>query len=113
LLIDKPGRDPNAMGDFAYALRERERRYFTVLPGPCASAGDIALTPEPDGRADAARLLVNALFDLVRHGGSHQYQQIAAELTDGRAFGVAMSGVQLGEDLGTRHPGYLGYFHQP
>jgi hypothetical protein len=41
--------------------------------------------------------LLWALFDLVRHGGAHQYQQITAELQDGTYFGVSATGVVLGE----------------
>ncbi len=78
------------------ALRGVEPRYFTVMPGPCRIPGDFVLPHDPASGAD--RMLLSLIFDLVRHGGAHQYQQITAALSDGYLV-VSMTGTTRGFTL--------------
>jgi len=84
-----------ALRELGDVLRGREPRYFTRLPAPCADCSEFSLPFDPSSPLQVQ--LLWALFDLVRHGGAHQYQQITAELQDGTYFGVSATGVVLGE----------------
>jgi hypothetical protein len=106
------GKDEKARLDFSRALFAVEPRYFTELPGPCAVDTSIALPYHPERGADSAdRVLINALFDLTRHGLAHQYQAITAVLMDNRVLVVSVSGANFGDELGkeVRRHLYLGY----
>lgn len=108
------GRDESARADFSQALFDRERRYFTLLPGPCIvfTERSILLPFDPgQGPESADRTLLTALFDMVRHGLAHQYQGITAQLADRRVLAVSISGAEFGEALGKtiRRDTYLGY----
>jgi len=76
---DSSGR---ALNDFARSLAEAEPRYFTVLPGACVPEGGELVLPSLPGSEPGTQLL-SAMFDLIRHGGAHQYQQITVDLGDG------------------------------
>jgi hypothetical protein len=52
------------------------------------------------GEPQEAQLLW-ALFDLVRHGQAHQYQQIMVELNDGTIWGISLTGATAGRTLAT------------
>ena len=87
-----------------------EHRYFTKLPCDAPSPRDFGLpsmtTVNPE------RQLIWMLFDLVRHGQAHQYQQIPVKLLDGKVFGIALSGAASGLELATaesRRKEHLGY----
>ena len=67
----------NAIRDYSSELFKIESKYFTSLPSPCASATDFVL---PHNRNTSGNLLLWALFDLVRHGLAHQYQQLSVSL---------------------------------
>jgi hypothetical protein len=46
-----------------------------------------------------ARQLLAALYDCIRHGHSHQYQQIPVALGDGVIFMMSLTGVDVGRSL--------------
>lgn len=99
-----------ALSDFSAELNLIEPKYFTQLPGGAPRPRDFHLpsvTP-----ANSERQLIWALFDLVRHGQAHQYQQIPVELLDGKVFWIALSGAVSGFQLSTAHSRrneHLGY----
>ncbi|HYM16550.1 MAG TPA: hypothetical protein VEZ14_13420, partial [Dehalococcoidia bacterium] len=93
-----------ALADYSRALAAIEPRYFTLLPKPCAGSRDFELpssAAQPD--SDRPRQLLWALFDLVRNGQAHQYQQIIVELNDGQEFEVGLSGTRFGRWLWRPH----------
>ncbi len=64
-------------------------KYFTILPAKCVSTADFSLPSIDESQNDP---LLWSLFDLIRHGLSHQYQQIIANLNDGKQFYVKLTG---------------------
>jgi hypothetical protein len=86
--------DTNApLEDLYRCLSGRDRRYFTPLCGTRPSQRDFALPHGPDCRkAD----LLSVLFDLIRNGQAHQYQQIVVELADGALLTCGLSGAARG-----------------
>ena len=95
-----------ALTDLGNELHSIEPRYFAAMPGPCARPGHRGKAIEwalPSygayGAAPESQLLW-ALFDLVRNGQAHQYQQIMVELSDGKVFGVTLTGAEYGRTLG-------------
>jgi len=84
-----------AIGDLSQALSRIERKYFTCLPAACPCPRRFDL-PTISGRPDE---LLCAIFDLVRNGEAHQYQQILAKLLDNVNFGVSLTGAQLGRHM--------------
>jgi hypothetical protein len=109
-LIELAGRtcaaDPGgqALADLSTSLKGIEPRYFTLLPGPCARPGgnrgkvEWTLPFDPSAGADEAHLLW-AIFDLIRHGQAHQYQQIMVELDDQTTWGISLTGASPGRTL--------------
>jgi hypothetical protein len=96
-----------ALSDFSSQLHGREPRYFTALPGACVSQSSEFtlpfLGPDPSGQ------LIAALFDLIRNGQAHQYQQIRVRLNDGTDFQVSLTGAEVGRILGSgTREGHLG-----
>lgn len=87
-----------ALAELSLALKEIDPRYFTPLPGPCADFSDFDLPS--DGPNPQAQLLW-AMFDQIRHGQAHQYQQILVHLADALDFQVALTGAQFGMYLNT------------
>src|SRR5262245_25177378 len=71
----------DALRKLSEELHARDERYFTQLPGACRTPADFELPHSSTVAHD--RTLLSLLFDLIRHGGAHQYQQITAELKDG------------------------------
>ena len=84
-----------ALRDLSAELEARDPRYFTALPGACTggSSSEFAL---PSSGANPSAQLLAALFDLVRNGQAHQYQQIRVRLSDGIDFQVALTGAEHG-----------------
>jgi hypothetical protein len=76
--------------EFSKALLSIDSKYFTSLPGTCANVNDFVL---PYNRSKGDELLW-ALFDLVRNGQAHQYQQIIVHLKDDSDFVIQLSGVE-------------------
>lgn len=87
--------------NFSAALAKRDRRYFTELPGPCWSPSKRTekAFKLPSLGAYPNNELIAALFNLVRNGLSHQYQQMRAVLSDDKEFGVSLTGAECGYTL--------------
>jgi len=90
----------------ANELYQIEPKYFAVLPGPCGDNSDFRL---PSVGPNPCNQLLWAVFDLIRNGGAHQYQQITVLLPNRREFSVSVTGVAFGEMLGRvrRHDYHL------
>jgi len=82
----------SAHNAFSSEIAARDRRYFTSLPGPCFTPKDFRL---PHVGSDPASELIAALFDLIRNGHAHQYQQIRVQLNDGIDFQVSLTGASF------------------
>jgi hypothetical protein len=87
-----------ALHDFSNKLRAVDKKYFLVIPGL-----DV---PHPGGfklpytnSKHMNDVLICALFDLVRNGLAHQYQQILVRLKGGRSLGVTLTGPAVGKYL--------------
>jgi len=85
-----------ALARLSNQLAAIEPRYFTPLPNRCADPRDFELPAF--GQNPQAQLLW-AIFDLIRNGQAHQYQQIIVTLTDGRNFAIGLSGTRFGRWL--------------
>jgi hypothetical protein len=84
-----------SLADFSVELFRRDWRYFFCLPGICPTPKEFKLPqhgPHPESQ------LIVALFDLIRNGQAHQYQQIRARL-DGGDFIFALTGAVYGSPL--------------
>ena len=92
-LYDK---DTYAHQTFSNDLYDIEPKYFTPLPGPCATTRGFVLPYIGNSKGET---LLWALFDLIRHGLAHQYQQIIAELNDLRHFYISLTGAKYGRYL--------------
>lgn len=111
-LIELAGRTCSAdstgrvLTSLSQALEAIDARYFTLLPGPCARPGmnrghvEWTLPFKASAKPHKAQLLW-ALFDLVRHGQAHQYQQIMVELNDATIWGISLTGAVAGRTLAT------------
>ena len=99
-----------AIMDFSNELSSIEPKYFTTLPG---FVGDFDEFDLPFSRSKGNELLW-AIFDLVRNGQAHQYQQIVVGLSDGNQWAISLTGAELGRPLNVvqvrpRLPEFLGY----
>ncbi len=87
-----------ALRDFSDELAIRDQRYFTLLPGACWTPKATVKKPAefslPSRSTTSECELLAALFDLVRNGQAHQYQQIRVELTDKKSFQFALTGAE-------------------
>jgi hypothetical protein len=86
----------NALKDFSNELHKIEPKYFTQLPSPCTSNKDFVLFYM--GNTNWS-LLLCALFDLIRNGLAHQYQQILVKLSDGKNLFITLTGAESGRTL--------------
>jgi hypothetical protein len=103
-------RTGGALLAFSCELQKIEPKYFTQLPGGAPRPKEFLLpTVAP---VNPERQLIWALFDLIRNGQAHQYQQIPVWLRDGKALSIALSGATFGFQLATaqsRRKEHLGY----
>jgi hypothetical protein len=107
---DRVNGQPVATREFAQQLALIEPKYFTDLPGPCADFRDFTLPSYPLTRTNPQSQLLWAIFDLIRNGQAHQYQQIVVDLTDKRHWAISLTGATYGRYLGGhRPPDHLGY----
>jgi len=83
-----------ALKKFSLELSERDKRYFTKLPSSCWTPSNPPEFQLPSQSPNPESELIAALFDLIRNGQAHQYQQIRARLTDGRNFQFTLSGAK-------------------
>ena len=99
--------------DFTDALHVIDPLYFTELPGTCADPKDLRL---PFRGTNPRSQLIWCLYDLIRHGLAHQYQQTIVELKDNVSpkltFGIELTGAEpnltLDKAAGKRPPKHLG-----
>jgi hypothetical protein len=106
-----------ALRDLSRELHLLEPRYFTVLPATFPGDDHRRGFRLPSWRAYPNRQLLWALFDLIRNGQAHQYQQMLVRLQDGKIFGITLTGVERGRPLASarsasrvqRHLGYRTY----
>ncbi len=108
--------DPSgdALAAYGSALDSIEPRYFTLLPGRVPAPRGFAL-PSRAGCKQPDQQLLWALFDLLRHGHAHLYQQTPVRLSDGTMFGVSLDGVERGSTLSSmtterRHQAHLALY---
>lgn len=81
--------NPTALRDLANQLDARQPRYFRRMPAEVQRPPRKFTLPnlgEPNTQ------LLTFIFDLVRNGQSHRYQQISAELVDGSVFAFTLGG---------------------
>lgn len=92
--------DPAVYADLTSELERVDKRYFAVIPGAeaCLNAKKLLL-PAVAGVPAKSQVLW-LLFDLIRNGEAHQYQQISETLSDGAKFIVALTGAEHGRTLG-------------
>lgn len=90
-------RSGTALNDFSVELASRDRRYFATLPATCYSASPEFQLPSLGSNPD--RQLIGVLFDLIRNGQAHQYQQVRVQLTDGVDFQISLTGAGYGAIL--------------
>lgn len=81
---------------FSKELKNIEPKYFTRLPSPCADPREITL---PHIRNNSGDLLLWALYDLIRNGIAHQYQQIVVKLKNRKKFFIELTGAKEGRSL--------------
>jgi hypothetical protein len=91
-----------ALQDFSDALNNLEPRYFTQIPSPCRIPGCPPGGFHLPSVGGVARnlLLLSMLFDLLRNGLAHRYEQIIVPLTAGD-LGISLFGVEPGHWLQT------------
>lgn len=87
----------NALTDFSTQLATRDPRYFTCLPGSCYTTSTEFQLPSTGTNPECE--LIGVLFDLIRNGQAHQYQQIRVQLTDGADFQISLTGAEYGLTL--------------
>jgi hypothetical protein len=85
-----------ALRDLSEELYRIEPKYFTVLPGACYKPKDFDL---PSTTSTPEHELIWAMFDMIRNGQAHQYQQIIVRLTNNTSFAIALSGARFGFHL--------------
>jgi hypothetical protein len=90
---------PSTRTALADALHARDSRYFTAMPFTASTSQEFEVPSVSTSPPNHQLLLI--LFDLIRNGGAHQYQQIIVELGGGTTFAVGMTGCQPGRDLAT------------
>ena len=70
--------DSKLLHDFS-----NDPKYFTIFPGPCGLTTEFDLPYIGNNKCDSS---LCAIFDLIRNGHGHQYQQIIVDLTDKNTF---------------------------
>ena len=97
--------------DYSNQLNKIESKYFTRLPSPTGGSKDFTL---PNLGNTSGDLLLWSLYDLVRHGLAHQYQQIIVNIYGGQHYFVQITGATAGRTLDyvrTHRPNdHLDYF---
>jgi hypothetical protein len=88
------------------------RSTLRKLPSACASNKDFILPHLDNASGD---ILLWTLFDQIRHGLAHQYQQILVKLNDGKNFyidlieGAAFGRVLISSGKSSRQINHLSY----
>lgn len=81
---------------FSKELKNIEPKYFTRLPSSCVDPKEITL---PHIRNNSGDSLLWALYDLIRNGIAHQYQQIVVKLKNRKKFFIELTGTKEGRSL--------------
>jgi hypothetical protein len=90
------------LADFSAELARRDPYLFTLLPGgPEKQPREFGLPFWPEAGSPPQWQLIAILFDLIRNGQAHQYQQIPVTLTDGAILAISINGVRPGRLLRT------------
>ncbi len=90
-----------ALDDFSRELKKRDPRYFWPLPGfVWAPRTPVPFLLPCDSNGHYGHLLA-AIFNLVRNGQAHQYQQMRAVLASGESFLIILTGAKRGRFLRT------------
>ena len=90
---DKSGKALVSLSDKLFHI---EPKYATRLPGLCARASSEFKLPYLKTEGDE---LLWALFDLIRNGLAHQYQQIITVLDDDKKWILMLTGPDYGKTL--------------
>jgi hypothetical protein len=97
--------------DFSNQLNKIESRYYTRLPLPTVATRGFTL---PNLGNNSGDLLLWSLYDLIRNGLAHQYQQIIVNLNGGQLYFVQITGASAGRTIdyvrNHRPNDHLGYF---
>lgn len=96
-----------ALADLGKELESREARYFYSVPGRVWAPGrrthqDFRLPARPGD--DGEHHILAAIFNLVRNGQAHQYQQMRAVLDDQTEFCIQLTGAEHGLQVGAGAP---------
>jgi hypothetical protein len=90
------------LADFSAQLERGDPLLFTMLPGgPPGPPNGLALPSSQEAGHPTHWQLIAVLFDLIRNGQAHQYQQIPVTLADGAILDISIGGVQPGRLLST------------
>jgi hypothetical protein len=106
-------RTGSALRDLSSELSSLDAKYFTKVPNARIQTSGFKLprTSSPGGDE-----LLSVIFDLVRNGQAHQYQQIVANIGP-NTMTVALAGPSPGRNLATsRNPrptNHLGFMVNP
>lgn len=84
-----------ALTGLSQSLFEIEPRYSTRLPSICADFDEFDL-PHKNSKGDE---LLWAIFDLIRNGQAHRYQQVSVNLTDEVDWQIYLTGASMGQHL--------------
>ena len=80
---------------FSNELNKIESRYFAAMPFNMPYPIEFDLPVQSNNKNN----LLIMLFDLIRNGVSHQYQQIIISLQNGKNFCVSLSGADIGKSI--------------
>jgi hypothetical protein len=93
------GRRTPALAKLSQELFQLDRRYFTEMPATFPARTSQKEFTLPAIGSSPERELLFLLFDLIRNGQAHQYQQINVDLSDGKEFQIGLTGVSSGLTL--------------
>jgi hypothetical protein len=86
------GSSPHHYAHFSQRLGEQEPRYYSEVPFSVKLPTRFKLPASAN--VPPERQLLAAIFDLLRHGQAHQYQQMVASLADQKVFGIQLTGAE-------------------
>ena len=92
---DKSGK---AIKDLSIELNKIQCKYFIEIPKKCIPRREFNLPTMENCKNDN---LLSILFDLIRNGFVHQYQQIIVDLNDDKHFYIQLTGANFGSYLKT------------
>jgi hypothetical protein len=81
--------DSEKLRNFSQELHNIDNRYFVKLPGVCYKPKGFKL---PWYQSDKGDELLWVVYDLIRNGEAHQYQQITVDLKDNKVWAICLRG---------------------